>query len=268
MKLKFGFLAHNRPAEKELQYAAKNNLKHIEIDLFNDHNLLEGFSQKRIRVIKNMAEKFQVSLSIHPPYILNLADKIQIISEANLRYLKCCVMLAKDLGAQFVTTYLGSINHQKDFAKARRQALGRAIDNLKEAVKECEKYQVKLALENTNLMPKGSPIFYLGDNLQDFQRIFLGIKSPWLNLCLDLGHAHTNEGIIPYLKEFGPKIISVHFHDNDGRKDDHRNIGNGNIVWKKVMIKFSNLKYSGPFLSETRESPAISKRKLLKYLIE
>ena len=182
-----------------------------------------------------------------------------------MRYLKYCLKLANVLGAGIVTTYLGSLNNQNDFAKARRQALGRAIENLKEAVRECEKFQVKLALENTNLMPKGSPVFYLGDNLNDFQQIFYAIKSPWLNLCLDLGHAHTNEGILPYIRKFSSKIISVHYHDNNGIKDDHLNIGDGTINWKQVMKAFAKIGYSGPFLSETKESPADSRRKLLKF---
>ncbi len=265
MNLKFGFLAHNRPAEKEIEYAAKNGLAHVEIDLFNDLNLLEGFNPERIQRIRELSENHRISLSIHPPYILNLAEKIQIISEANLRYLKYCLKLAKALGAGFVTTYLGSLNSQKDFQKARRQALGRALENLKQAVRECEKFQVKLALENTNLMPPNSPIFYLGDNLKDFPKIFSAIKSPWLNLCLDLGHAHTNEGILPYIRKLGPKIISVHYHDNDGKKDDHLNIGAGNINWKRVLAEFRKINYSGPFLSETKESPPASRRKLLKF---
>jgi len=266
MNLKFGFLVHKQPAEKYFEYAGKNGLTHLEIDLFNDHNLLESFTPKRIRRLKSLSLKYQISLSIHPPYLLSFAEKIKMISMANVKYLKGCIILAKNLDADFVTTYLGSIHRQKNFSAARKQALDRAIRNLQEVVKECQKHRVKLALENTYLMPKDSPIFWLGDNLKDFQKIFSEINSPFLNLCLDLGHAHTNEGILPYLQKFGPKIINVHYHDNDGKKDDHQNVGAGAINWKRVMAAFSDLNYSGPFLSETQESPAGSMRKLRKYL--
>lgn len=266
MNLKFGFLVHNKPVEEYLEYCLRNKLKHLEIDLFNDFNFLESFDEKRIKRVMLMAKKYDVSLSIHPPYLLNLSEKIEIISSANLKYLKRCIVLAKKLGCEFITTYIGNINHQRNFKKARQMALMRAISNLKEAIRECERLKVKLALENTNFMPKDSEIFYLGDNLKDFHLIFSEIDSPYLALCLDLGHSHTNEGVIPYIKRFSNRIINVHYHDNNGFKDEHLNIGDGTINWKEVMKAFNDISYSGPFLSETKDKPEVSMRKLKKYL--
>jgi sugar phosphate isomerase/epimerase len=263
----YGFVVSDQPVEYYLQFAKNNGLAHLEIDLYKDHSLLESWLPKRIDNLRRKSQEFGVRLSIHPPYTLNLGDKIKTVAKAQVELLKKSIELARKLDAQFVTTYIGSVNNQKGLAAARKQALGHAIDNLEEVLEYCEKNKMKLALENTNLMPKDSELFYLGDNLKDFELVFSKLKSPLLNFCLDLGHAHVNEGISKYIDKFGAKIINVHFHDNNGKTDDHLNLGEGNIKWKQVMKSFSKIGFSGPFLSETKDSPAQSKRKLLEYLV-
>ncbi len=56
-----------------------------------------------------------------------------------------------------------------------------------------------------------------------------------VGLCLDLGHAHMGEGILPTIGELKPRIFSAHVHDNHGLKDDHLWPGEGTIDWKETM---------------------------------
>ncbi len=42
-----------------------------------------------------------------------------------------------------------------------------------------------------------------------------------IGMCLDLGHAHIGEGIPATIDVMGPRIRSVHVHDNAGEKDSH-----------------------------------------------
>jgi len=262
VNLQLGFVVSDQPVEYYMQFAQNNGLSHLEIDLAKEHSLLPSFNGKRIANLKKLCGQYPVRLSLHPPYKLNLADK----SGEAMEYLEKTMELAKSLDAKFITAYPGSFAHQKDLAQGRKKALKAALKNLEKAVELCAGQNLKLALENTNLMPKDSEIFYLGDNMKDLGQIFKEVDSPLLNLCLDLGHAHLNEGIVKYIEKFSGKIINVHFHDNDGKSDDHLDVGEGNINWKQALKAFAKLNYSGPFLSETRESPAQSKRKLLEYL--
>lgn len=266
MDLKYGFVVSQQPAEYYMQFAKNNGLSHLEIDLFKEHSLLNSFNQKRIDNLKKLGAINGVSLSLHPPYTLNLAEKNKSAAEEQKQYLEQTIELARKLDAKFVTTYIGSIGAQEGLASARSQALNRAIKTLEDVMEACEKFKMKLALENTNLMPKGSELFYLGDCIKDLNSVFAKVKSPWLCMCLDLGHAHVNEGIPKYLDKFKDKIINVHYHDNNGKEDDHLNVGEGNINWKQVMKAFAKINYSGPFLSETQDSPAQAKRKLMEYL--
>ncbi|MGA8044435.1 MAG: sugar phosphate isomerase/epimerase family protein, partial [Terracidiphilus sp.] len=54
-------------------------------------------------------------------------------------------------------------------------------------------------------------------------------------LCLDLGHAHMMEGVAQALATMGPRIASVHVHDNHGVKDEHLWPGEGTIDWAATM---------------------------------
>ncbi len=52
-----------------------------------------------------------------------------------------------------------------------------------------------------------------------------------VGVCLDLGHAHMTTGIAEAIATLGPRIASVHVHDNHGLKDEHLWPGDGSIDW-------------------------------------
>lgn len=56
-----------------------------------------------------------------------------------------------------------------------------------------------------------------------------------IGLCLDLGHAHLEEGILPTIGIMGPRIRSVHVHDNRGDRDAHLWPGDGTIAWPETV---------------------------------
>ncbi|MGD0733318.1 MAG: sugar phosphate isomerase/epimerase family protein [Terracidiphilus sp.] len=52
-----------------------------------------------------------------------------------------------------------------------------------------------------------------------------------VGICLDLGHAHITVGVAEAIRTLGPRIVSVHVHDNHGVKDEHLWPGDGSIDW-------------------------------------
>ena len=51
------------------------------------------------------------------------------------------------------------------------------------------------------------------------------------SICLDLGHAHIDPGTSESIGTLGPRIGSVHVHDNHGTRDEHLWPGDGTIDW-------------------------------------
>ncbi|MBT9331624.1 sugar phosphate isomerase/epimerase family protein [Paracidobacterium acidisoli] len=56
-----------------------------------------------------------------------------------------------------------------------------------------------------------------------------------IGVCLDVGHAHLDDGVAPTLSELRSHIRSSHLHDNKGDKDTHLWPGDGTIVWDETM---------------------------------
>jgi len=263
MDFKFGFNVVAKPVEEYFDYAQEHGLTHLEIDLIKEHSFIETFDEERIRNLKKLSEKSGITLSLHTPFTINPSDKIPMIRDANIAYLKTCVSVARKLNATHMTTHLG---YFMGFADWKQQSLERLAANLKEVIRDCEGLKVKLALDNVNPMPKDSEFFYIGDNVPDLEFLFSKLESPYMNLCLDIGHANTSEGPLVYIQNFGKKIVNVHYHDNRGKYDDHLDIGEGTVPWKKVADALKELKFYGPFISECFKSkPHEAKDALLRY---
>jgi sugar phosphate isomerase/epimerase len=86
-------------------------------------------------------------------------------------------------------------------------------------------------------------------------------------LCLDVGHANTNEGSTKYIEKFADKIVCVHIHDNNGKYDEHLAIGTGTINWNFLAGEFKKINYYGPFVYEVvSRTPKESREDLEKHL--
>ncbi|MHB1840997.1 MAG: sugar phosphate isomerase/epimerase family protein [Acidobacteriaceae bacterium] len=62
-----------------------------------------------------------------------------------------------------------------------------------------------------------------------------------IGICLDVGHAHLDDGIPSAIDTMGPRIRSVHVHDNAGDKDAHLWPGDGTIAWPETMRALESL---------------------------
>ena len=90
--------------------------------------------------------------------------------------------------------------------------------------------------------------------------MFLGITHLDLNVCLDVGHAHMNEGVETAYRLLKSRIRSTHVHDNNGKEDLHlfpdaRAGGQGTIDWRRAMQLLRSQEDRYPLLLELREVP-------------
>lgn len=77
-----------------------------------------------------------------------------------------------------------------------------------------------------------------------------------LNVCLDVGHAHMNEGIETAYRLLKPRIRSTHIHDNNGQQDSHLFPllhPEGTIDWPRAMELLRSAPDQYPLLLELRE---------------
>ena len=89
-------------------------------------------------------------------------------------------------------------------------------------------------------------------------RYFLETTHLNLNVCLDLGHAHMQEGVEAAYKVLASRIRSTHIHDNDRDRDSHLWPGAGTIDWKRTMELLSRAPHKPPFLLEIEDNEKIN----------
>lgn len=267
MEKSFGFITGRKTVEDYLDYAIAHNFDHIEIDLRPDHSGLATFDRERIFNLKKKTSDQQISISLHLPYSLNLTKKNRFLKNRILKYLKYSVELASELRATHITSHIGTFSRSAIWSNPRKDYLERAIGNILEISYLCEKFNIKFALENLIPLPAHSAYHFIGDNLKDFEQIFFSVRSDIIGLCLDIGHSNLSEGALEYIKHFENKIFCIHYHDNNGKRDEHLEIGEGNINWKKVIGQLERICFKGPYISECfRSEPYQTRKKLLEII--
>ncbi len=119
------------------------------------------------------------------------------------------------------------------------------------------------ALEEINLFARQRGVEVLLENtlnkLSSAERLvhFLGLTHLKLNFCLDVGHAHINEGIPTAFAIMQDRIRSTHIHDNDGVSDIHvfPLVDEGTVDWKSTMELLRSRPGQYPLVLELRETP-------------
>lgn len=112
------------------------------------------------------------------------------------------------------------------------------LKRFRKIIEFAQSLNIKIAIENV------PPINF-------FKYAFDNLNYDNLGLCFDSGHWHCYFDDNLDLTPFKNKIFAVHLHDNDASDDQHLNVGDGTVDWKKVkkMLKMAN--YNGPITLES-----------------
>jgi sugar phosphate isomerase/epimerase len=142
-------------------------------------------------------------------------------------------------------------------------------ETMARSVEYGEKRRVPLVIENMNQLPGDSEFQYLGVRIDEFQRLFDRIRSPYLGLALDVAHCELLPGgTPPFVRAFPDRIHSAQLSDNRGRVDEHMTIGDGTIDFRRVLGALRRIQFTGPLIIELFDVPKKlrSHRRLLALL--
>lgn len=178
---------------------------------------------------------------------------------ASLDDLKRCVDWLRRAGGRYLVIHPGGLSDPADFV-ARRAALTQGLGLL---ASHAEGSGIVVCVEN---MPPG---VYPGSRMEDLAEIVDEVGSASVALALDTGHAFLSRepstgdsrAVDRTTVEAGQRLATTHVHDNDGRRDDHRPPGLGNIDWKSWVDHLDQIGYRGPIMLECirklRQDPAL-----------
>jgi len=149
------------------------------------------------------------------------------------------IRFAGRMGAKRVVLHPGDAGNS--WNASTRERLQSSLDRL---MKTAEREEICLAMEN--ITSELSVTDHLMMMLDQYDPERVGV-------CLDMGHANLNEEPVRAIKRCGPRIETLHVHDNDGQWDAHWVPGQGNMDWDAIVAALCGEGYGGPFLYEIGE---------------
>jgi len=230
MTIRFGpaGIGSVKDAAENLEEYHKKGLRACEIPFTYGVFIKEDKHKKEIEDIKRASEKFDVKVSIHAPYWINLNSKEkQKIEESKNRILSCC-KIGHKLGAEkivFHPGYYGGMDEKETY-----ETIKNAILDLEKEIKK-KKWKVKLCPETTgkvNVFGKEEEILKL-------------VKDTKCSFTIDFAHllARTQgkmsyKGMYDKVKNFNE--IHAHFSGIEwGEKGERRHIPTSDSEIKKLL---------------------------------
>jgi deoxyribonuclease-4 len=173
--------------------------------------------------LRAAAEKADVDLYVHAPYVINVASTNNRIRIPSRKLLQQVVTLAGEIGAKGVVVHGGHVTKDED------QQLG--IDNWVKAMERLEP-GAPVLIENTAGGAKA-----MTRTLEMIERLFVALEGSGAGFCLDTCHAWAAglefDTLIDDVLAATGRIDLVHVNDSRGEfgssQDKHANLGAGTI---------------------------------------
>lgn len=228
------------------------------IEIFGSPSHFNFRNPKAVRDIADCLGEYQIQLhALHSPTERNqaatresaipisISDPERIRRNDAVDEVKRALEVAERIPFRYLVQHIG---HGRESADGRK--LDAAFNSLEHLGIFAKQRGVVIALENTP-SELGSPL-----TLQQF------IADTHLNdlkLCLDLGHAHIEDGISASFEAMRDRIVTLHVHDNHGEKDEHLLPYEGSIDWDAAIegiLATPGISDSPPMVIELKEQSA------------
>ena len=201
-------------------------------------------SELKVHSLHSPMYNDEVSGRSGPQAVINITEPVKSKRIPMLDEIKRALEIAETVPYRYLIQHIGVTGQEYD-----ERSVDAAFRALEEISVFARQRGVEVLLENT---PNG---------LASAERLlmFLGMTHLDLNICLDVGHAHMNEGVEAAYRLLKSRIRSTHVHDNNGKEDLHLFPmlagGQGTIDWLGTMQLLRSQEERYPLLLELREVP-------------
>jgi sugar phosphate isomerase/epimerase len=171
--------------EDGVEWAAKNDVKHLDIQLDSETNDITSFDAKRVAAVRSVCEKHGIVIGLHTSSAVNVAEFAPHASSGVDEYLKAYVDVYTKLDAKWIVVHAGY-----HFTKDKETRMKAGLERLKRIADYAEKKKVLLLLENLNKEPKDAEVHYLAHTLEEWRYYWGLLSSSSLRLSFTANHAH------------------------------------------------------------------------------
>lgn len=239
------------PLEDALDWAAKNNVKYIDIQLDTGANRVDSFDDARAGAIRTKAAKLGITFGLHTLSAVNIAEYSPFLSDATDAYLRAYIDVAPRLGATWIVVHAGY-----HFTSDKAMRMEASLQRLQRMVAYAETKGALLLLENLNKEPEDAEVHYLAHTIDEWRYYYDKIDSPAFALSFTANHAHlVPEGVEGFVDAIPmDRVREVRLADcfRNGM-EEHLDIGKGNMdfgtMFKLIEAKGFKGHYTNAFVS-------------------
>lgn len=254
--------------------------KYVSIS-FDDNSILlaNDFKcelQKVFEILKKNTLKCNM---IHAPYYHLLISAENYDDDMELAILRS-IEATKILGSQICVVHPRSViieNVPREDSVDRVASLEKNLIYFKPLIKECEKHDVLLGIENLMKYPNDFPPFY-SYIVEDHIKLIDSLKSDKVCAIWDFGHANlVDDDHVERIKKLGNRIKGTHIHNNDGVNDCHyppfipessAYFVKRTVDWENTLSALGSTGFDGFLTLETTINFAYPTEPFIKYLFE
>lgn len=252
LSLSSHLLVYGQCCPEELVTARESGIAELELWLAEPH--VPWRNLPACRLLRRQLEDLGFSVgSVHLPFYpsvpelleqgakWSLLDPSPAARREALDGARAGMAAAATLGAEYAVLHLG---WQRDLWGAAEADWARAA--VRALLDEFATSGPTLLLENIiSSGTRAASLVALLDELDPEQRA---------GICLDLGHAHVDGGVLAELQAALPRLRHLHLHDNDGQSDAHLAPGAGTIPWSEVFAALQAAGFDGCGALEVRDT--------------
>ena len=125
------------------------------------------------------------------------------------------------------------------------------LEFYKSLIPYCEKYNIKVAVENMWQYKDGGIVDSTCSRAAEFCDYVDMLDSKWIVACVDIGHVVlTGETLTNMFHSLGNRVQCLHVHDNDLIHDNHCLPFVMNVDFKEMVQALKDIEYKGDFTFE------------------
>jgi sugar phosphate isomerase/epimerase len=171
---------------------------------------------------REILQRHNLQVTGHTAWFLPIGNPSQVLRNAAVQSVKETLPLFKDLGAKLVTIHA---NWFYPSLFSQEECIAFQVESLNRIVELTADYGITTMLE---------PVESANDTIPIVEKILAQV--PGLALHIDIGHVNLHgRKPVDFFRHFSGRIAHVHLHDNNGKADQHKPMGQGNIDWPELV---------------------------------
>ena len=233
--------------EEGIEWAAKNGVRYLDIQLDTAANALTTFDDARAAAVRRACERHGIHLGLHTLSAVNVAEYSPFVSEAMDQYLRSYADIYPKLGAKWIVVHGGY-----HFTADKQMRMAAALERLKRLVAYAETKGARILLENHNTEPEKAEIHYVPVSFEEWRYFFEGIQSPNFRLSFTVNHAHLiPEGVAGFCDalDFG-RVDEVRLADCVRLGHEvHLKPGDGDLDFGDMFRRIEGKGFTGHYMN-------------------